>query len=54
MTNAEVYGALALILIELQKINERLDEVINDCEADALDLKHLPDLMCREDKSISL
>lgn len=29
MSNAEVYGALALILIELQKINERLDVVVN-------------------------
>ena len=28
MTNAEVYGALALILIELQKINERLDQLM--------------------------
>ena len=28
MTNAEVYGALALILIELQKINERLDKLM--------------------------
>ena len=26
MTNAEVYGALALILIELQRINARLDD----------------------------
>lgn len=25
MTNAEVYGALVLILMELQKINTRLD-----------------------------
>lgn len=54
MNNAEVYGALALILIELQKINERLDEVIKDCEAGVLDVPHLPDLMYREDKSISL
>lgn len=28
MTNAEVYGALALILIELQKINEHLDKLM--------------------------
>ena len=28
MTNAEVYGALALILIELQKINECLDKLM--------------------------
>jgi hypothetical protein len=30
MTNAEVYGALALILIELQKINKRLDALVKD------------------------
>lgn len=29
MTNVEVYGALALILMELEKINKRLDEVYN-------------------------
>ncbi len=28
ITNAEVYGDLALILIELQKINERLDKLM--------------------------
>ncbi len=28
ITNAEVYGALALILRELQKINERSDKLV--------------------------
>lgn len=32
MTNAEVYGALALILMELQKINKHLDALVNDGE----------------------
>lgn len=30
MTNAEVYGALALILMELQKINTRLDTLTEE------------------------
>ena len=30
MTNAEVYGALALILMELQKINTRLDNLTEE------------------------
>lgn len=30
MTNAEVYGALALILMELQKINTRLDALTDE------------------------
>lgn len=30
MTNAEVYGALALILMELQKINTRLDTLTDE------------------------
>jgi len=63
MTNAEVYGALALILIELQKINERLDamgkeDVVaiptpKDWPKVCLN-EHEPDLMYREDKNISL
>lgn len=32
MTNAEVYGALALILMVLQKINTRLDNLIDEGE----------------------
>jgi len=32
MSNAEVYGALALILIELQEINARLDNMVNSKE----------------------
>ena len=28
MTNAEVYGALALILMELEKINKHLDKLL--------------------------
>lgn len=33
MTNAEVYGALALILMELQKINTRLDILTKEGES---------------------
>lgn len=33
MTNAEVYGALALILMELQKINTRLDALTEEGES---------------------
>ena len=33
MTNAEVYGALALILMELQKINTRLDNLTDEGES---------------------
>lgn len=33
MTNAEVYGALALILMELQKINSRLDILTEEGES---------------------
>lgn len=32
MNNAEVYGALALILMELQKINTRLDNLTDEGE----------------------
>ena len=28
MTNAEVYGAIALILMELEKINKHLDKLM--------------------------
>ena len=33
MTNAEVYGALALILMELQKINTHLDILTEEGES---------------------
>ena len=31
MTNAEVYGAIALILMELEKINKQLDKLMQTC-----------------------
>ena len=33
MTNAEIYGALALILMELQKISTRLDALTEEGES---------------------
>ena len=33
MTNAEVYGAISLILMELQKINKHLDKLLQNKEA---------------------
>ena len=32
MTNAEVYGAIALILMELEKINKHLDKLMQTGE----------------------
>ena len=31
MTNTEVYGAIALILMELEKINKHLDKLMQTC-----------------------
>ena len=38
MTNAEVYGALALILMELQKINKCLDALMDEGRDVAINL----------------
>lgn len=65
VSNAEIYGALALILMELKEINAKIDTTYDEGDPTQYDIefptllkvdqdKHAPDLLHREDKNLSL